>query len=1162
MNPIEAREALISAVRRDLLGQESPNDCEWPGAHVTTLDGPPSALGEFERWRDVVGPFADVDGNEILPELPSRRYGIGILFPRLTRRHEQQLDTIQADAALDIDLEADLAVPPEEESKAGAEADIDDAATEGVDVRRPRSMGVSFLVTDHAKEALTVRFTGGRYEQVPVLVGGEERQFWRRHHIVSEVTAPASGDDVIGNLSDGPVRYIIGVVHRPHTEGMIVTVYVMNDSNPGVDLRMATAATLFQAKIEIVAPTGVVADYPSVKVLDADDHTLDLLYHALPVRAVGHGCNASFHTADEGTIIRGEHYPVEIVHSPSPDARDQAGKVLSVDMDQLAAWDPRAVDDDAALPVAYEDWIKQRRSEVDLLEDRLRNQALRHLDACEHFLSDANAGWRAANTAPVVRQILQWTSRVMADQRRAYSADTRALIFDDGKIVGASGVNPHDPAQRRSAHWRGFQIAFLLASIAAIVDPDRENSSVDIIWLPTGGGKTEAYSAVAAFTILWRRYHQIAANESAKGGATVLMRYTLRLLTAQQLQRAASLICALERLRQEHPDELGDRNRFTIGAWLGKASTPNDWQGAKRALKEWEARNERAFLLTRCPWCAATMGRRAGDGQQKVDGYKLQAISGAEDRVMAYCPNPECPFKDERRDKPGTAITGLPVFEVDEDLYRQPPTFVVGTIDKFAQLAWRTEPGALFGLRDGRRFGLGPALLIQDELHLISGPLGSLDALYEPIIEDLCQRDGGARPRIIAATATARRYAEQTKTLYGRSSTRLIPPTGIGADDNFFSKTDESGPGKAFVGVCAPGFGRVQEAQIRALAALSHGAGSLDAMQVPADPWWTNLCFFSSRRTLGLALSLCQTHLRGYTWRLHKSTGVDAGAVRSTNGNRTAQRSMLARVELTAQATGDVTEALERLSVSHPTKGAVDLCFATSMIEVGVDVDRLGLLTMFGQPKSASQYIQVAGRIGRDERRAPGVVFVLLSPYNNRDRSHFEQFSSFHQRLYASVEPVSITPHTPAALDRGLAGAITSWIRQVHPELGPQNAGTVVHDALTTLLARAASGSTAARNINRRGNELLELMKATSHDGWGVLRPNRTPEGFLRPLTDGAVAPVDDPSSLDTNWFVPTSMRSVDAEAGARTIERLQRRAEVAPQSIRDADAESDEDAF
>lgn len=165
---------------------------------------------------------------------------------------------------------------------------------------------------------------------------------------------------------------------------------------------------------------------------------------------------------------------------------------------------------------------------------------------------------------------------------------------------------------------------------------------------------------------------------------------------------------------------------------------------------------------------------------------------------------------------------------------------------------------------------------------------------------------------------------------------------------------------------------------------------------------------------------------------------------------------------------------MDRLSIPHPERGCVDLCFATSMIEVGIDIDRLGLLTMFGQPKSASQYIQVAGRIGRDEHHAPGVVFVLLSPYNSRDRSHFEQFTSFHRRLYASVEPVSITRFTPAALERGLAGALSAWVRQATGSANPQEALAALKEAIGPIAAAPGRArrrrTSAAASTNSKGS--------------------------------------------------------------------------------------------
>lgn len=1140
MTAADSRSTLVEAVRRDLFGPTGPDDVGWPGASPVTL-GPSSSL---ENHRQLRGLFVAADGEEVLAGSPLRRYGIGILFPAgMSRRQEEQLDETQSELALDIDVPEQEGPPSDlTESEATGQADAEDAAEVAAAPFRPRSMAVSFLVRAGAETSLEVQLLGGRYEPMQVSVGGVPYTMWRRRQTQFAASMPVGESGTLDHdLADGPMQVRLGAAYRQHPAGTVVTVYALNRTPaPGDDLAGATAASVFQASLIVRAPEGAVQPYPSQDAFAAEDLSLELLYHQAPVLAVGHGCNAEC-TWEPGTsVIRGQHFPVEVVRSPIPDAMTEGGRALSVDMDALGRWEDGARRDVEEIFTEYGRWITARRAELTKLPVHLLEVAMRHLDACERFQQDATDGWSLAVRNPEVRRVLCWTSEAMANQRRAYAADARALIIEKGKVVGASGPSPHANLLAGSVRWRAFQIAFLLASLPAAVESgDERHPVVDIIWMPTGGGKTEAYSAVAAFTILWRRRQQVEDKEPlGKQGVTVMMRYTLRLLTAQQLQRAAALICALETIRLGDPGRLGVR-RFSIGAWLGRASTPNDRSGARKALKDWGGYpTNRGFLLTRCPWCAAAIGHR--QGAKEVDGYKIDGGPNAQ-RVMAYCPDPSCRFNPDRQQATGQKPLGLPVYEVDEDLYHQPPTFLVGTIDKFTQLTWRADtatapgPARFFGIAGGTRTGAGPALLIQDELHLISGPLGSLDALYEPVIESLCDYDGGTRPRIVAATATTRRFTEQTEALYGRSGTRLIPPPGLTAADNFFSRTDDSSPGKLFVGICAPGFGKTQEAQVRVLAALSHAAGSLDVVGQNADPWWTNLCFFSSRRSLGFVQSLCQTHLRGHTWRLHSATGVAAGPVRST-GSRAAQRSMVVRVELTAQATSDVSEAMNRLAIPYGKKGCADLCFATSMIEVGVDIDRLGLLTMFGQPKSASQYIQVAGRVGRREREVPGVVFVVLSPYNSRDRSHFEQFSTLHRRLYASVEPVSVTPFTPAALARGLAGSVAAWLRQAVGATTPAEAGAHLDDAVAVIAARTGGNGTARENLDRQHRELAGLLDSTHHGTWGTLRPGRSTEGFLRPLNDGLPTAVDDEDTQTSHWLVPTSMRSVDAESGARAL--------------------------
>ena len=838
---------MIASVRRDLFGPSPDDPVEWPDAQVRVLNGPSDRITTLETHRELIGMLQDANGNEILHGSPLRRYGIGVLYPSMKMAEHQQLDSEQTEDAAELD---DLSTPEPtvKDDKVAGDADVDDAADEPGDVRRPRSLAVSFMTATGNNATLSVNVVGGRYEQVIAVVGDKPATLWRRRPVSVAATFAASGT-VRTQLEvvDGPLTMTLGISYRTHSDGCIVTVYALNASRSNGDLGSAAAATLFQTVMNVELVNGIVVDYPRIDPLADEDQSLELLYHRHPVKAIGHGCNARCDTTATRDVIVGEHFPIETVHTAVPVARDADGNELNVDMDDLGRWNQPALGQVVRLLDAYEHWIEIQRAQSSSLVQSLQEASRRHLTECEEFLEAARQGWARALADGDVRQTLQWTSSVMADQRRAYAANTRPLTHaKDGAVTGSSGQSPH--SNTGTAKWRGFQIAFLLASIPPTIDPHHPNRDrLDIIWLATGGGKTEAYSAVAAFTMLWQRRQQLATGNQPKGGVTVMMRYTLRLLTAQQLQRAASLICALEQLRRRTENALGTK-RFTIGAWLGNASTPNNRESACRGLKGWaKSSRERAFLLSRCPWCAAAIGRRSGTGEQKIDGYRIQNLSSGQRRVMSYCPDPSCPFND------ANDPFGLPVFEVDEDLYAQPPSFLVGTIDKFAMLSWRTDPASFFGLKDGQRVGPGPVLLIQDELHLISGPLGSLDALYEPVIEDLCTRDGGACPRLVAATATTRRYHEQGAALYDRDDVRLIPPPGLDADDNFFACADPTAPGKVFVGVCAPGFGKAQETQVRLLAALSHGAGSLDAGGHASDPWWTNLCFFSSRRALGLA---------------------------------------------------------------------------------------------------------------------------------------------------------------------------------------------------------------------------------------------------------------------------------------------------------------------
>lgn len=1140
MSAEAARDAILVALRRDLLGPLTDPDGTYPGATAVPVTSGHRFTRPSESRQLLVAP----DGHEVLlAEPPTSRYIVGALYPALRAAEERELDNAQAPALPEPDEvsaedAADMAPKPPQapsapdaltDSEAVEDSPDDSTGTTSYDrPGRPSSFGFSFVLKHQAGTVVPVRLdvAGGRYEPFPVQVVTTPRTGWHHRPVHADATfdLPPDGAEVneVRDLVCGTLNVQVGIHARTVISGQrIVTCYLVNRTTASTPL---SQRVLFAARLAATLPPQTLAEYPD---RDADTSpeaaSLRLLYAAAPVRAVGHGTDAVSLSIADRDVVATESLPVARVAGTTADISDGQGP-LRVNMDALGRWDDEAVATVDRMLASYRQWIIDRTQQADTLPGEARATAEQHLAICRQFADDMEAGWLLARTDCDVGQCLRWTSQVMASQRRSYAAKSRSVRVDERSgRVSVEGLAP--AVEARLAWWRPFQLAFVLANLAPVTDVmHRRRGVVDVIWMPTGGGKTEAYLALAGFTMLHRRL----AHPDTCGGTAVLMRYTLRLLTAQQLQRAASLICALEQLRVANRDRLG-KDRFAIGAWLGRASTPNWRKDAiteLRNLANGRRGAGRPFLLSRCPSCAAEMGRVVS---KTVLGYGVQPTPSG-DRMQASCPNPDCAFHLSNTQ------AGLPVYEVDEDLYTKAPTFVVATVDKFAQLAWNERSRTLFGLdTDGARRQRSPDLVIQDELHLISGPLGSLVGLYESAIATVCTHDGGQRPHVVAATATTRAYARQAASLYAcpTEMVRLVPPPGLDVDDSFFAQRDETTPSKAFVAVCATGVGRFAHAQMRVLASLAHAAAALDSAGASVDPYWTNVAFFGSLRDLGQAKALVATDLRGYAWRLVRATGVRTGAPRP-DGTRRAIRTVR-DVELTSSSSADATEALERLGRRRGEAKCVDLALATSVIEVGVDVDRLGLLTIVRQPKTSAQYIQVAGRVGRNPATGPGLVVTVLNPLAARDVSHYERFSAVHERLYAAVEPASVTPFTDAALTRGLRGTLAAIIRQTRTAHVPAVLDTDrdrAQSAVDAVSARAdqMAGSTIASRVKAlAGAALTELTTAVGQGlEWG--NAGRSSGQFLRPLEN---PPPEDAAS----WAVLTSLRSVDADAALRIDE-------------------------
>lgn len=1130
----EFRDQIVEALKRDLMGPLVDHDGCYPRAEPRLID---IGRGVDDR-KELESLLVAEDGEELLPYAPTSRYGIGILFPEMTPDTVRQLEEdqkLEQDEPWSSENNPPSMEPPEAHDSNQPVNEVEQIPEDPILPRSPRpsAMGFSFVLAGTDQLGLSLR--AARYEKLSLRVGTDLRTVWHRIPIqestyLLELTGP-SGRLTEQIIESGPLQFKIGCVVRNAIDGdRIVTCYVRNITRSSPSSDHPAAGCLFQVELQAELAPGTLREYPNaLGQRDEEDASLSFLYQSHPVRAVGHGCDAIAEDTSSGHLLRSQVMPVARILATSTETIDLTGQPVAVSMKGLGDWSDTALVGIERIIEGYGDWVSRQQTNAQSLSGAVSQTARRHLEKCDEFLSDIKEGWAMAKSDPEIQQCLRWASHAMAEQQRSYRANTRAVNMVEGKILIEPGTRDLGPEPM----WRGFQIAFLLANLAPTVDLNhRRREIVDVIWMPTGGGKTEAYLGLAAFTMLWRRLHDRDKDQINIGDTTVLMRYTLRLLTAQQLQRTASLICALEVIRRDHKSQLGKR-RFSVGAWLGTASTPNTHDGSYGAVKTLQnykdkKRGARPFLLSRCPWCACQFV----DDSKQVYGYDVQTLSAGKKRMRARCPDEACPFHVPD----GAAGAGLPVYEVDEDIYERPPTFIIGTVDKFAMLAWNERPRSFFGIsKAGLRELPGPDLIIQDELHLITGPLGSLVALYESGISILCEHDGGRRPRILAATATTRRYDAQVKQVFAAQSVRLVPPPGLSIDDSYFAHSDQQSPPRVHVGVCTTGLGQFARSQARVFASLAHAVGALSATDPEtADYYWTNLAFFGSLRDLGMAKSLLSTDVTAHQWNLVRATGSKSG-LSNKSGDQASYR-YLRSIELTSASTQSASESLEKLSISNTQKECLDLALATSVIEVGVDVSRLGLLTIVRQPKTAATYIQVSGRVGRKGLQGPGLVIVILNALAGRDISHYERFSAFHSRLYEAVEPATVTPFTDAILERGLRGVVASVIRQTRSTSlgateGISTEDLVRADAIAGQLASRAAQVTdhlaKARVMSHWGlaSDQLEASRQAAL-AWGNVGERK------RQLLTVAGEITRSEDEMPT-WQVLTSLRNIDATAGS-----------------------------
>jgi hypothetical protein len=732
----------------------------------------------------------------------------------------------------------------------------------------------------------------------------------------------------------------------------------------------------------------------------------------------------------------------------------------------------------------YREWYEQQRNaEIPMwgreAADRILDRIAAVVDRiesgvrtlCDPRRPELVAAFRTANQAMALQ--MRHSARDQAGERRARRDPVAA-----------------DPEPYPDAAWRPFQLAFFLLALDGVVDPRHQDRSVtDLIWFPTGGGKTEAYLLLAAFVMVLRR------REPDGGGTAVLSRYTLSLLTTQQFQRAATTVCALEELRREDPATLGEEP-FSIGLWVGLATSPNTYEAAQHAFRDVRgaARPEDVFILDRCPWC----GTRILPSHKSPDigDYGVRAEAGS---FAFFCPRDACVFHDE-----------LPVSVVDEQLYDRPPTFVLGTVDKFARLAWEPRSGRLFGSGTGHA---PPSLVIQDELHLLTGPLGSTVGLYESAVLGLCTRDG-IGPKVVASTATIRRSGEQVRALYG-SEVQLFPPAGLDARHSYFAEPDASRPGRRYIGVMAQGH-TAGRASVATAAAMLQGAWELP--EEHRDAYWTLVAYHHSLRELGRTVTAAADDIPA------QLAGLDGGrGTRKLTDHQVQElTSNLPRAEQPV--------LLDRLEKPYTASDAVSFLPCTNMLSVGVDVKRLAMMLMQGQPKTTAEYIQATSRVGRHS--VPGLVVTFFNATRPRDRSHYETFDVYHRSLYRHVEPTSVTPWSTPSRHRALHAALVILVRHGLGLSAENQAGDVL-DRLPAvvalaeqLAARAAAGDPQAASAVHE--ELDELLSAWQQQALDARKEGK--ELYYRSQGKGQMNLLKNFEQYGGLWETPHSMRNVDRE--------------------------------
>lgn len=1163
---------------------------------------------------DLLGPA--LGPNEVVKDMSvCARYLLGKLAPRIPADE----DAIQAEPGTGFEDEDDGEErheagehePGAEFAGAAGRIDADDDALDEVDTANnqslvPSSLGLTFCVDPEASH-LKVTASWGKYQRVPnedhdvtktrfnAKIGQDEQikvKLWQRLPKGGPVTIEMKDGQIAPKVPDAsePDVRLQGVVRTNDTGDRIVTLFLVNAQFELAENR--DEAWVFQPEIRVQNSKegeGVFLRRPHIDTAIDDEELarLAVSYRNRVEFAVGHGVSVHAELAsgstERATMVRTEVLPRhEVAATETPGLNDNDRPAMKqmiaegwMDMQRLAEMDREELRSVLGhLLSDYESWIGEEKARLGTEIIGFDKPGKQLIARCELALKRLREGMDVLMDDDDALKAFRFANSSMATQR------VRSIYARLRRRGDEITLESQDVPKNRS--WRAFQLAFLLLSVPSLTRPNHSDRSspieayADLLWFPTGGGKTEAYLGVAAFAMGIRRLKPNLGDLDGSRGLTVIMRYTLRLLTLQQFQRATTLMCAMEMTRRADEGTWG-QEPFTLGLWVGNKVTPGTTAGANAVINSLRDGNMghlgkgSPHQLTSCPWCGCEIRP-----SQDIDANETLK------RTTIYCGDDysECDFskgKSYAQSQPG-----LPVRVVDEEIYHRPPTMMIATVDKFAMMAWRPQVRTLFGRvsQECERHGLlwpghdcgtrhnakdgnpsakvvpvsdirPPDLIIQDEFHLISGPLGTMVGLYETAVDELCTwRLEGDRvgPKIVASTATVRKAENQVRNVFMRR-VAIFPPSGLDVEDNFFSvqRPINETYGRRYMGICAPGSSR-PAVLIRVYSAFLMAAQDLfNRFGTVADPYMTLVGYFNSLRELGGMRRLAEDDVKTRSFRVEMSMVERPGL---------AQRNMPGESvkELTSRISSqDIPKNLDQLEFPflanfdaqtgkwktswEDGKKPVDIVLATNMLSVGVDVDRLGLMVVNGQPKGAAEYIQATSRVGRSH---PGLVASVLTWARPRDLSHYETFEHYHGTFYQHVEAQSVTPFSPRALDRGLTGATMSLMRLSYDNFAP-NEGAAIMDSPSrpemVETTKVLSDRTWEVTEDSTKKDLAEKSMNGRADSWTkeASDPNRDLVYEKRGAGPTAVPLIESPGTKAwQTWTVPMSMREV--EPGVRLI--------------------------